>query len=260
MSSFESGFADVQKAAETAAQAAANLAKTAKDLARAAREGNLAQLRKTAERLGKAHDVAAQEVSNARDAWPFSEQAEEDYLRNGFTEELLSHGKTAGLRIFPRGEGLVCFPSLLKVAPAERAIRVDRKRVSALRPSFLVAALQAAQSKKPKLDPARFLESLFRAYQLLLGDRELGATVPLDRVYEVLTLLPGSGADYGKDDFGRDLLMLDQGGVAKTKSGAIVSLPASTGTKGSRTALSIVGPDGNLVTFYGLRFVQGDEP
>jgi hypothetical protein len=259
LSSFEDAFTEVQKAAETAAQAAANVANAAKGLAKAAREGDIAKLRKAADRLGRVQDVATQEVTNARESWSFTEQTEEEYLRDHFAGELLAQAKTIGLRIFQRDDGLVCFPSLLKILPAERAIRVDRKRVTTLRPSFLAASLNAAQAKKSKFDAARFLEALHRAYLLLAG-QEIGATVPLERIYEVLTLLPGVATDYAKADFGRDLLMLDQSGINRTKGGAVVSLPASTGTKGSRATLSIVGPEGNLVTFYGLRFTEGERP
>jgi hypothetical protein len=254
---FEKAFAGVQKTAETAAQAATKVAGAAKVLAKTARQGDLAKLRKAVEQLGTALDTASTEVSNARESWPFSGDEEEEYLRNEFETELLAAAKAAGVSMVARDEGLVCFPSLLKVVPGERAMRIDRKRVATLRPSFLVAALYAAQAKKSRFDAPRFLESLYNAYVLLVGEDEIGSTIPLVRVHEVFTLLPGAAAEYGQAEFGRDLLMLDQSNVTNTKRGATISLPASTGTKGSRTTLSIVGRDGNVVTYYGLRFTQG---
>lgn len=253
---FEKACADVQKAAETAAQAAAKVAGAAKVLARNARQGDIARMRKAIGQLKTALDTASMEVSNACKSWPFSPEDEDRYLRDEFTTELLAEAKAARVSIFARDEGLVCFPSLLKVMPGERAIRIDRKRVTTLRPSYLVATLQAAQAKKPRFDAVRFLESLYRAYVLLAGEKEVGITIPLVRVYEAFTLLPGAATEYGKGEFGRDLLMLDQSNVTTTKNGATISLPASTGTKGSRMALSIVGPDGNVVTYYGLRFTK----
>lgn len=261
MSSFEQGFAEVQKAAETARQSAANLVSTAKTLVKAAREGDIAKIRRATERLVRAQEVATQEVANAADAWPFSPEREEDYLKHQFAEELLARAQANGLALFARDEGLVAFPSLLRVLPvlpAERALRVDRKKVTTVRPGHLVSLLKTAQAKKHSFDPARFIEVLHRAYRLLVGG-ENGVTVPLERVYETLTLLPGAANEYEKTAFGRDLLMLDQSGVTKTRSGAVISLPASTGTKGSRSALSIVSRDGTLVTFYAIRFVEEAE-
>ncbi|MEK7820977.1 MAG: hypothetical protein AAB543_07700, partial [Pseudomonadota bacterium] len=48
--------------------------------------------------------------------------------------------------------------------------------------------------------------------------------VPLTTVYESLTLLPGTSAEYGPSDFARDLYLLDRSGVSQTKGGARVSL------------------------------------
>jgi len=254
---FEIAFADVEKAAEAAAQAAKKVASAAKALAKTAHKGDLIKLRKAADQLGRALDTASEEVSNAQESWPLSQEDEEEYLRDCFADELLAEAKSAGLSIVSRDEGLVCFPSLLKILPAERAMRVDRKRVATLRPSFLVATLLASQTKKARFDAARFLDALHRAYRILVADHDFGATIPLVRVYEALTLLPGTATEYGKAEFGRDLLMLDQSGITTTKSGAVVSLPGSTGTKGSRNTLSIVGRDGNVITYYGLRFTQG---
>lgn len=252
----EKAFADVQKAAENAAQATTRVVGAAKILARTARQGDIVRMRKAVEQLKTTLDTASTAISNCGEAWPFSLEEEEQYLRDKFSSELLGEAKAARVSMFTRDEGLVCFPSLLKVMPSERALRIDRKRVSTLRPSFLIATLQATQAKRSRFDATRFLEALYRAYVMLVGEKEIGVTIPLARVYEAFTLFPGSATEYGKAEFGRDLLMLDQSNVTTTKSGASVSLPASTGTKGTRTALSIVGPDGNVVTFYGLRFTK----
>jgi hypothetical protein len=68
-------------------------------------------------------------------------------------------------------------------------------------------------------------------------------------------MLPGSSAAYDHTDFVRDLFLLDRSGVNRTRSGANFSLPASTGTKGGK-ALSFVAPDGETVTYYGIRFTE----
>ena len=68
---------------------------------------------------------------------------------------------------------------------------------------------------------------------------------------------PGTAAEYGPSDFARDLYLLDTSGVTRTKTGARVSLPASTGTKSSRGVYTFVSPDGRLLTYYGIRFDGG---
>jgi hypothetical protein len=55
------------------------------------------------------------------------------------------------------------------------------------------------------------------------------------------------------------LLLLDRSGLTRTKTGAKLSLPASTGTKGSKGTFSFVSPDGETVTYYGLQFSEVSE-
>ncbi len=69
-------------------------------------------------------------------------------------------------------------------------------------------------------------------------------------------MLPGSTANFDQTDFVRDLFLLDRSGVNKTKSGATCSLPASTGTKGARNLFYFIAPDGETVTYYGIRFTE----
>jgi hypothetical protein len=255
---FEGGFADTERAAAAAGKAVALLAGAVKLLQRAASEGDLHKMRKASERLSAVLDSTRQEVLNARSAWPFSPEGEEDFLRDSYAGEVIKSAGTEGLHIEQRDEGLVVFPSILRVLPSERAIRIDRKKVQALRPSRLVKLLKAIQSRKPKATPEHFLEVLQRAYRLLNGN-EFGKTVALASIYDALTLLPGSKASYDQTDFVRDLFVLDRSGVTRTKSGASYSLPASTGTKGAKGTFSFLAPDGETVTYYGIRFSEVPE-
>ena len=102
------------------------------------------------------------------------------------------------------------------------------------------------------------MEVLQRTYRLLAG-ADYGKTVALSRIYETLTLLPGTTATYDQTDFVRDLFLLDRSGIRKTRSGIAYSLPASTGTKAARGTYSFVAPDGETVTYYGIRFSEVPE-
>ena len=80
--------------------------------------------------------------------------------------------------------------------------------------------------------------------------------MPLDRIYRLLTSLPGINREYDRTDFARDLYNLDSSGLRRTRSGASVSFPASTGTRRPRGLFSFVGPDGRDVEYYGVRFTE----
>jgi len=252
---FEAGFADTERAAVVTAKAVATLAAAARQLQKAASDGDLLKMRKACERLSTTLESTRQEVGNARSAWPFTPEDEEKYLKESFAAEVIEAAIKDGLQVQQRDEGLVVFPSILRIVAAERAVRINRAKVQGIRPTRLATVLKAIQARKPKATTEHFLEVLQRAYRLLVGS-EYGKTAALSNIYETLTLLPGSTASYDRTDFVRDLFLLDRSGIRKTKSGAVYSLPASTGTRGARGAFSFVAPDGETVTYYGIRFSE----
>lgn len=252
---FERGFADVERAAAGATKAAQSLVTLTKAVEKAAKVGDLTAIQRSTDRLEAALAAVRQEVSNARTAWPLAADDVERYLVAGYGDELLAAARAAGMSMTERDGRYIAFPSIVRVVPADRAIKIDKKRFTGIRPSRVAAILKAEQTKKPKFPVERFLESTYRAYRLV-AQGQSGKTVLLIDILGTFTLRPGSNLDYDLSDFTRDVYALDRSGVRQTKSGARVSLPAATGTKGQRGVLTFVGPDGELVTYYGIRFEE----
>ena len=256
---FEQGFAETQRAAQAVERAAKDILRVAKQMEKAAQEGDIKKLRKAAAGVGTAIEIAGQVGLNARSAWPFSEDQEQLYLELKYAPEFLASAKTAGLTVHERDERLIAFPSILRILPSERAVKVDRKKVYGLRPSHLTDTLLKNQKRGPRTKSQPFLEDLYRAYKLLTRDR-VGTATKLMDVYQAFTLQSGSAAEYGKAEFARDLFMLDASGISRTRSGANVSLTGAPSAKGAeRDRISFVAPDGELKTYYGLQFTE-DKP
>jgi len=121
-----------------------------------------------------------------------------------------------------------------------------------------VEHLREVQRRPPRFRPEAFLASLFGAYSYLIakhGADQLDSShsVPLGDVYEIMTLLPGAGREYSRQEFARDIYLLDRGGVTTTRRGYVVSLPASTGARAS-TAMRVVTESGQEKVYYGLAF------
>lgn len=252
---FEDGFAESERAASVATKSVGALLSAIKQLQKSASEGEIAALRKLSERIAAALQSASVEVENAITAWPFDPDAEERYLRESYIGELLNAADADGIRVQHLDDGYLAFPIVFRIVPSERAISINRAKVKKIRPSRLVKTIKDQQSAKPKLSPENFLELLHRTYRLLT-ERQYGQTITLATVYESLTLLPGSSATYGHSEFVRDLYLLDRSGVRRTKAGATLSLPASTGTKGAKRAFSFVSPEGETIPYYGLKFEE----
>ncbi len=264
MGSFERAFSDTEKAAHSTLDAAKTLAAQAKQLQKAAKTGNIAAIKRAQGKLDDALGVLRQTVSNAAQSWPFQDGEEEQYLRDSYADELGRTASEQGLTIRERDGRLVSHPSIVQILPGARAVRIDKKKVSTIRPSHLTGILLNNQKKPGRHPPGRFLEALYGVYSELVredsSDRLMkdgpGRVVPLDRIYQLFTSLPGSGQDYASMDFARDLYQLETSGVTKTKSGASVFFHASTGTRIGRGVFTFVGPDGQDVKYYGVRFAE----
>jgi hypothetical protein len=83
---------------------------------------------------------------------------------------------------------------------------------------------------------------------------DAGHTEPLIRVYELLTLQPGATRDYSRQEFARDIYLLDRGGVTTTRRGYIVSFPASTGARSAGASVRVVTEGGQEKVYHGIAF------
>ena len=138
--------------------------------------------------------------------------------------------------------------------------------MSTIRPSYLADLLLKNQKKGSRHRSDAFLESLYAVYADIVHGESSGRlmpddwqrVVPLARVYKLFTSLPGAGRDYDRTDFARDLYRLQDGGPIRTRKGATVSFPASSGTRqAKRDLFTFVGPDGQDVVYYGIRVHEG---
>ena len=261
MAGFEQAFEDTEKAAEAAHKAAARLASAANALKKAAREGNIAAIRRAPGKLGEALEEARQEVERAGASWPFSESEEADYLKDGYAAELQAVSAEKGLGLYERDGQLISPPSILRILPDRRSVMLDRKSRSTIRPSWLAEFLLRNKGKSSGFTPAQFLEALYAVYADITGSSALmskqgGGVVPLARIYRLMTALPGIGRNYDRMDFGRDLYVLDSKGPHRTKKGVEVIFSSSGGKFTPKGIFSFIDSNGVSISFYGIEFKE----
>ena len=80
--------------------------------------------------------------------------------------------------------------------------------------------------------------------------------VQLVEIYNLLTLLPGQAKEYSRQEFARDLYLLDQSGVTTVRTGAVVSLHAARGNEAASKVFPIITKDGQAKTYYGISFTH----
>ena len=268
MTDLEQAFDAVEQAAVSTLESAADLVKQARGLQKAAREGNVARMKRARTDLDASLSGLMQMVANAVESWPLpDEEQEERYLAERYSGEFRSVAAEKGLEIHERDGRLISHPSIVRLLPRDRAVRIDGRKVSTIRPSYLADLLLKNQKKGSRHRSDAFLESLYAVYADVVQGESSGRllpddwqrVVPLARIYRLLTSLPGAGRDYDRTDFARDLYRLQTGGPTHTRKGAAVSFPASSGTRQTKRDLfTFVGPDGQDVVYYGIRFTKGD--
>ena len=255
---FEGTMTAVERALDAALKAAAAATRELRRARVGAKNGQVRDLRKA---LHAAHATAsglADEVRAVDAGFDFDEN---EYLASGaYTKELLAAAAAAGVAMYEEDERLLCYPSLLRVLPGDAVVDIDRVRERRLRPSVLVGLLAAGQERAPRFKPEAFLDSLRGGYELVVArdGKTAEGVVRLVDVWAVLTMLPGQAREYTKQEFARDLYLLDQSGVTRTaRSSRQLRWSASTGTKGTGV-LTTVARSGQQQRYWGVSFSAGE--
>lgn len=221
----------------------------------AARTGQVRDLRKALTAAEAAASGLATDTRALNDTFDFDERAH--LASGGYVKELLAEAAARGLSIIEGDEDrLLCYPSLLRVLPGDAAIEIDKVRDRRLRPSVLVGALARAQEREARFKAEQFLDSLRSAYELRVAadGKRADAVIRLVDLWAVLTMMPGQRTQYSRQEFARDLYLLDQSGVTRTeRSPRCLRWSASTGTKGAGV-LTTVARNGQEQRYWGVSF------
>jgi hypothetical protein len=245
--------------ADASLKAAAAATKALKRFRSVIHDGNLREVAAALGAVQQTVDALEQQVAATRARWDFDETS---YFASGaYTRELLETAERMQLAIFEEDDRLYCYPSLVRVLPTERTLLIDRTRERRLRPSLVVDQLRTLQGRPPRFRPDAFLEALFGAYRVLARRHGSGALArgPVERlmdVYELLTLLPGQSREYSRQEFARDIYLLDRSGVVAARNGSVVSFPASTGTKSSSGVITAITESGQERLYWGISFTR----
>lgn len=255
MASFEAICASAETVADEIEKLAKELQRAASSMKKAARDGSPDKIRKAAGQIDAAAVKVGAVESTFNRAWPFTDSELAEFLKGPYIDQLIEAGAAAGVSLSRLDDCLAAFPVILQVLPSQRALRLDAKRSTTLRPSIVIEQIRV-RMKKPRSRPERFIEVLLKACRFLVGE-EIARGTTLLEVYDALTLLPDSRSTYGKAEFTRDVYELDASGVTVTKDGLAMTLPAATGTRSRSDTLSLIGPNGIPKYYYGIRFQKG---
>lgn len=254
---FEAALAATEREVDAALRSAGAATRELRKALAGAKTGQLRDLLRALAAAESAAAALAEEARAARAGFDFDEQS---YLTDGrYAKELLATANATGVAMFEEDERLLCYPSLVRVVASDAAVEIDKQRERRLRPSVLVRLLGDRQSRAPRFKPEGFLESLCAAYELVVArdGKKADAVVRLVDVWSVLTVLPGQAREYTKQEFARDLYLLDQSGATQTRAGRLLRWSASTGTK-TTGVLTTVARSGQQQRYWGVAFTSAE--
>jgi len=257
----EAALTSLERDAEATARAAAAATRAIKALQKVVKQGELRKLDAAIGAANQAVKALGQQFANTKDGWSFDT---EGYLSSGeFAKELIECARKQGVNIREQDELLYCYPSLIRVLPGEQCVKIDKAKESRLRPTVLASHLKEVQQRPPRFRAEAFLESLYEAYRRLNPPQKglltrVGRVVRLLQIYDLLTILPGQSREYTKAEFARDIYLLDRSGVTRTRNGAVVDFPASTGTKTPSATIMVITESGREKTYFGISFETPD--
>lgn len=254
--SFEAAMSVTQGDAEGALKSAASVTRELRKARAAAAGGQVRELRRVLDAAAGLADDLVASVRRARDNFDFDETA---YLASGeYAKELLAMAAELGVDLFEEDERLLSYPSIVRIVPGDSVVEIDRKRERRLRPSVLLGLLAAVQEKPGRFAAEQLLESIAGAYDLVVakGAKKPDAVVQLLDIWRVLTLLPGQARGYTRQEFARDLYLLDQSHVERTKDGRLLRWHASSGTR-TAGVLTTVSRTGQRQVYWAVSFTSG---
>lgn len=249
---------DTEHAVEDILKSASTTVGALKKALVGARTGQIRSLRKALLAAQQATSALAEQTRDLYEGFDFDEQT---YLASGsYTKELMAVAETRGVAMFEDDNLILCYPSLVRVNSADAAVEIDKTKDRKLRPSVLITQLARNQDKTPRFKVEAFLDALRSAYELLVikDNKKADGVIKLVDIWQVLTYLP-QGTKYSKQEFARDLYLLDQSGITTTpRSDRQVNLSASTGTKGTGVLVT-VSRSGQQQRYWGISFTTTDD-
>ena len=257
--SLEQALADIEAQAGDLVKTTKQVMASFKKIKDAAKVGDLVKLRKLLEEGKSATLSLGCDFVKTQERLNFDEAS---YLAGkDFRQELLTTAQQMGVNLYEHDGYLFSYPVLLKILHKERAVSIDRIRENRLRPSVLVKRLKEVQNKPLRFKPQTFLEMLYTAYSIVVAGRGKhligkGTVIPLLELYQLLTLLPWQASEYTRQEFGRDVYLLDKIGTITTKNDHRANFHASTGVRDVSRTLTVIAQGGREKTYYGISFVK----
>jgi hypothetical protein len=189
------------------------------------------------------------QIEEAVNAWDFDVRA---YLVDDWLQELAEAAASVGLRAFRDDEMCVIPPLALSARPGQESLYLGKERLKMLRPSAVVAEVQARLAKGRDSANEEFLESVYRSW--LRRQDKSSPLIKFREVYDLFCLAPGWRKENARPIFAQQIYSLHSGGLSATRDGKGFNLEEPSSRVSGGDVFEVRARDGRPIRYYGISF------
>jgi hypothetical protein len=254
INSVELYLSECSKSADDAARDAKALVKLVSRAQKALLSGDLAAISKAIAEIRpctQAIDESLEKLSSFR-----SKEVEEAFRDERYFREIVDLARRDGFGGVRSTEGrLFSYPYVIERKKAAPVLSLGSKAVKNIRPSAVLKSLMETRKAGSRFDHGKLLEAVETIYDVRRRGQETDL-VPIDEIYRLFTIMPGSEKGYAFLEFLATLDAIKRSGTATVKSARLLDLPPPSTTGKSGKAFVIVREDGREQLYHMLRFVS----
>jgi hypothetical protein len=165
------------------------------------------------------------------------------------------------------GNFLELFPNRLVINEEAQDITVDKKRISCLRPSYLVSSVRKNQEKmgKASFNEQRFLDDVYTAYEAIIAletvkntkkNKVITRSVKLTDIYKKMAPTARAKKDYDMLNFAYDISRVYSLDEKRAKNGMRMEIDTARGV--DKNAIRILDAYGNEYFLTTIKFIEND--
>ena len=163
------------------------------------------------------------------------------------------------------GNVLEMFPNRVTINPDTQDVTVDKKKVSCLRPSWLIASVRNEQEKmgKASFNEQRFIDDMYAAYESIIAletmkntkkNKAISKSVKLTDIYKKLAPTARAKKDYDALNFAYDVSRVYSSEGRFAKNG--MRMEIDTAREIDKNAIRILDGFGNEYFLTTVRFIE----
>ena len=191
------------------------------------------------------------------------------YIKEGtFKDQILAECKKQGVDAKETGGNVLeLFPNRLVINEEAQDITVDKKRISCLRPSYLVSSVRKNQEKmgKASFNEQRFLDDVYTAYEAIIAletvkntkkNKVISRSVKLTDIYKKMAPTARAKKDYDMLNFAYDISRVYSLDEKRAKNGMRMEIDTARGV--DKNAIRILDAYGNEYFLTTIKFIEND--